>query len=104
MADLITHFSTITDMRKPTQRALRRGKQAIHLVSAWASRNGIVLCQVKVDDKNNEITARPELPKMLEFHGCIIGIDQIGKSDRFNYFRTSRGRFISRQAESRGVI
>lgn len=61
-----------------TRRALRRGKQAMHLVSAWASRNDIVLGQVKVDDKSNEITAIPELLKMLDIHGCIISIDAIG--------------------------
>ena len=55
-----------------------KGKQAIHLVSAWASRNGIVLGQVKVDDKSNEITAIPELLNLLDFHGCIISIDAIG--------------------------
>ena len=55
-----------------------KGKKPIHLVSAWASRNGIVLGQVKVDDKSNEITAIPELLKMLDFHGCIISIDAIG--------------------------
>jgi len=55
-----------------------KGKKAIHLVSAWASRNGLVLGQVKVDDKSNEITAIPELLKMLNIHGCIISIDAIG--------------------------
>jgi len=54
------------------------GKEAIHLVSAWASQNGIVLGQVKVDDKSNEITAIPELLNILDFHGCIISIDAIG--------------------------
>ncbi len=55
-----------------------KGIQAIHLVSAWASQNGVVLGQVKVDDKSNEITAIPELLKMLDIHGCIISIDAIG--------------------------
>ena len=54
------------------------GKSAIHMVSAWASTNGIVLGQRKTDDKSNEITAIPELLKMLEIEGCIVTIDAMG--------------------------
>ena len=41
------------------------GKAAIHMVSAWASANRLVLGQVKTDEKSNEITAIPELLKLL---------------------------------------
>lgn len=41
-------------------------KAAIHMVSAWANSNRLVLGQVKVDDKSNEITAIPQLVKMLD--------------------------------------
>ena len=54
------------------------GKSAIHVVSAWASENRIVLGQVKVDEKSNEITAIPELLSMLEIQNCIITIDAMG--------------------------
>jgi predicted transposase YbfD/YdcC len=54
------------------------GKQAIHVVSAWATENGIALGQVKVDDKSNEITAIPELLKVLQLNGCLITIDAMG--------------------------
>jgi predicted transposase YbfD/YdcC len=54
------------------------GKSAIHMVSAWASSCGLVLGQVKTDDKSNEITAIPELLKMLEIEGCIVTIDAMG--------------------------
>ena len=54
------------------------GKSAIHMVSAWASTNGIVLAQTKTDAKSNEITAIPELLKMLEIQGCIVTIDAMG--------------------------
>lgn len=54
------------------------GKSAIHMVSAWACSNGIVLGQRKTDDKSNEITAIPELLKMLEIEGCIVTIDAMG--------------------------
>jgi predicted transposase YbfD/YdcC len=54
------------------------GKEAIHMVSAWAHHNGIVLGQRKVDDKSNEITAIPELLKLLNVTGCIVTIDAMG--------------------------
>lgn len=54
------------------------GKNAIHMVSAWASTNGIVLGQRKVDDKSNEITAIPELLRVLDVSGCIVTIDAMG--------------------------
>lgn len=54
------------------------GKDAIHMVSAWASANGITLGQRKVDDKSNEITAIPELLRLLNVTGCIVTIDAMG--------------------------
>jgi predicted transposase YbfD/YdcC len=54
------------------------GKGAIDLVSAWACANHLVLGQVKVDEKSNEITAIPQLLKALEISGCIITIDAMG--------------------------
>lgn len=54
------------------------GKAAIHMVSAWVAENRMVLGQVKVDDKSNEITAIPELLTLLELAGCIVTIDAMG--------------------------
>lgn len=54
------------------------GKDAIHLVNAWASENGIALGQRKVDTKSNEITAIPELLRLLDVSGCIVTIDAMG--------------------------
>lgn len=51
------------------------GKEAIYMVSAWASENRMVLGQLKVDDKSNEIPAGPELLDMLEIAGCIVTAD-----------------------------
>jgi predicted transposase YbfD/YdcC len=56
----------------------RRGKAALHMVSAWASANGLVLGQVATDAKSNEITAIPELLRLLELKGCIVTIDAAG--------------------------
>ncbi len=58
------------------------GKDAIHMVSAWASTNGITLGQRKVDDKSNEITAIPELLRLLTVAGCTVTIDAMGCQKR----------------------
>lgn len=65
---------------KTVRRSHDRGKakKAIHLVSAWATDNGVALGQVKTDDKSNEITAIPELLKMLQLKGCLVTIDAMG--------------------------
>ena len=65
---------------KTVRRSYDKGKNkgAIHMVSAWASQNRLVLGQRKVDDKSNEITAIPELLKVLEINGCIVTIDAMG--------------------------
>ena len=54
------------------------GKKAIHMVSAWASENRLVLGQTKVAEKSNEITAIPELLALLDVSGCIVTIDAMG--------------------------
>ena len=56
----------------------RWGKSPIHMVSAWAQTNRLVLGQVKVDEKSNEITAIPALLRLLEVAGCIVTIDAMG--------------------------
>jgi predicted transposase YbfD/YdcC len=53
-------------------------KNAIHVVSAWATANHLVLGQQKVDEKSNEITAIPELLRLLDVNGCIVTIDAMG--------------------------
>jgi len=55
-----------------------KGKKAIHMVSAWACANNIVLGQMKVNDKSNEITAIPKLLELLEIKGAIVTIDAMG--------------------------
>jgi|SRR5882672_540541 len=56
-----------------------KGKKAIiHMVSAWSNDNSMVLGQVKVNDKSNEITAIPALLDLLMVKGCWITIDAMG--------------------------
>ena len=53
-------------------------KSIVHMVSAWANANHMVLGQVKVNEKSNEITAIPRLLKVLVLEGCIVTIDAMG--------------------------
>ncbi len=54
------------------------GKAALHLISAWATDNRLVLGQVAVDDKSNEITAIPQLLDLLDLRDCPVTIDALG--------------------------
>jgi predicted transposase YbfD/YdcC len=54
------------------------GKAALHLVSAWATEQHLVLGQVAVDAKSNEITAIPRLLELLDVSGAIVTIDAMG--------------------------
>lgn len=54
------------------------GKNALHLISAWVEENSLVLGQVAVEGKENEITKIPELLRMLQLKGAIVTIDAIG--------------------------
>ncbi len=59
-------------------KATKGSKNMPHIVSAWASENGICLGQVKVSEKSNEITAIPELVEAIATKGCTITIDAMG--------------------------
>ncbi len=54
------------------------GKAALHRESAWASGSGLVLGQLAVDDKSNEITAIPALLRLLDLAGSTVTIDAMG--------------------------
>jgi predicted transposase YbfD/YdcC len=53
-------------------------KSPFHMVSAWASNNNMVLGQVKVSEKSNEITAIPKLLELITIKGCVVTIDAMG--------------------------
>lgn len=63
-------------LRRSFDRASK--KAAIHMVSAWATGNGMVLGQVRTDEKSNEITALPKLLETLHLQGCIVTLDAMG--------------------------
>ncbi len=76
----VTHGEVVAIDGKTLRRSFDRaaGKGAIHMVSAWASANRVVLGQQQVDEKSNEITAIPALLRLLEVKGCIVTIDAMG--------------------------
>jgi predicted transposase YbfD/YdcC len=63
---------------KALRRALAQDQSIKYIVSAWAESNSLVLGQLKVADKSNEITALPELLRVLELSGCIVTVDAMG--------------------------
>jgi predicted transposase YbfD/YdcC len=58
--------------------ARAKGREPLHLVSAWASRQRLVLAQEAVDAKSNEIVAIPLLLERLELKGALVTIDAMG--------------------------
>src|SRR5882672_4217328 len=67
---------------KALRRALNQDQSVKYVVSAWAESNGLVLGQWQVADKSNEITAVPELLRVLELSGCIVTTDAMGCQKR----------------------
>ncbi len=63
---------------KALRRAYEKKENLKYIVSAWAEENNLVLGQWKVSDKSNEITAVPELLRVLELSGCIVTLDAMG--------------------------
>ena len=68
-------------------------KTLVHMVSAWANANNLVLAQRKVDEKSNEITAIPKLLQALELRGTIVTIDAMGCQ------RSIAGQIVGKQAD-----
>lgn len=65
---------------KTARRSFRKRSDlaALHLVTAWATESGLTLGQVACEEKSNEITAIPELLKLLNLKGCTVTIDAMG--------------------------
>ena len=83
--DWVSNLVNLTDGEvipidgKTLRGAKSKGKKSpFHMVSAWASKNNMVLGQVKVSEKSNEITAIPKLLELITVKGCIVTIDAMG--------------------------
>lgn len=76
----LSHGEVIAIDGKCIRRSIDKAsnKSAIHMVSAWAHENRLVLGQVKVDEKSNEITAIPKLLEKLNISGAVVTIDAMG--------------------------
>jgi len=74
----VTKGSVITIDGKTSRRTSGKLTKALHLVSAFATANGVALGQVATNQKSNEITAIPELLKLLDISGCLITTDAMG--------------------------
>jgi predicted transposase YbfD/YdcC len=75
--------------------ATKSGLRALHLVTAWASENGLTLGQVACVEKSNEITAIPELLKLLNLKGCTVTIDAMGcQTEIVEGIREQKGHYV----------
>ena len=71
-------FEFVSIDGKAAKRGRNHGEKIPFIVNAWSDAHGIVLGEVKVDDKSNEITAVPKLMELLDLGGCIVTIDAMG--------------------------
>ncbi len=75
--------------------ARKSGKAMLHLVTAWSSENGLTLGQVACEEKSNEITAIPELLKLLNLKGTTVTIDAMGTQKQIaSQIREQKGHYV----------
>ena len=71
------------------------GKSPLHIVSAFCKNNMLTLCQEKVNDKSNEITAIPSLIDLLDLNNCVVTIDAMGcQKEIAGKIRDKKGDYI----------
>jgi len=81
------------------------GKDAIHMVNAWATHNGIALGQWKTDAKSNEITAIPPLLRQLNVAGCIVTVDAMGAQTQIaQAIRDEKADYVLRVKDNQGHL
>ncbi len=81
------------------------GKGALHMVSAWACANHLVLAQVPVTEKSNEITALPVILRMLALKGCIVTIDAMGcQTEVAQTIRVGEGDYVLALKKNQGRL
>jgi len=82
---------------KTARRSFRKksGLAALHLVTAWATENGLTLGQIACEEKSNEITAIPELLKLLSLQGCTVTMDAMGcQKEIAEQIRDQKGHYL----------
>lgn len=82
-----------------------QGKKPLHVVSAWANENKLILGQMKVEEKSNEITAIPKLLNILDITGWIITIDAMGTQKKIaETIKNNEGDYILSLKENQGIL
>ena len=103
----ITEGEVIAIDGKTLRHSYDKGKDkgAIHMVSAWATSNKLVLGQCKVEEKSNEITAIPELIKVLDIAGCLVTIDAMGcQKEKVKSIAEKSGEYIIALKKNQGNL
>jgi predicted transposase YbfD/YdcC len=81
------------------------GKKALHVVSAWAVENRLVLAQLATEEKSNEITAIPVLLRQLALAGCIVTIDAMGTQTKIaDQIIEQEGEYVLALKENQGTL
>ncbi len=81
------------------------GKKALHVVSAWAVENRLVLAQLATEEKSNEITAIPVLLQQLALAGCIVTIDAMGTQTKIaNQIIEQQGEYALALKDNQGNL
>jgi predicted transposase YbfD/YdcC len=81
------------------------GKGGIYMVNVWATENGLSLAQQKVENHTNEITAIPQLLRLLDLEGQIITIDAIGcQTDIVEVITAQQADYVIAAKDNQGTL
>ncbi|MDR2928891.1 MAG: ISAs1 family transposase [Cytophagaceae bacterium] len=88
--------SSLVSIDGKTIRGAKAGSKSVfHMVSAFCHANGVSLAQVRTEEKSNEITAIPELLKVLDLERCLVSIDAMGcQEDIANQITEQKGDYL----------
>lgn len=90
-------------LRGSYDKSRRRG--AIHVISAFSTLSGVVLGQLKTDEKSNEITAMPDLIELLDLKGKVVTTDAMGRQkDIAEKIRSREGNYLLAVKRNQGRL
>lgn len=90
---------------KTVRRSGSKTVKPVHMVNAWANKNRVVLCCKSVSEKSNEITAIPEVLKILSLKGTIVTTDAIGcQYDIADQIVEQEGDYVIALKENQGSL
>lgn len=103
----LTHGQIVAVDGKKLRRSHDRtcGKKALIMVSAWATANGVVLGQLKVNAKSNEMKVIPELLKLLDLTDCIVTLDALNCQTKIAaQIKAQKAEYILAVKENQGKL